>query len=48
MKARLAPALAHNERQCNSPARPGPVPDLTRKLPKTLVVCKASSKPTRA
>jgi hypothetical protein len=44
----VAPALAHRERQIDSPPRPGPVPDLDRKHAKTLVVCKASSKPTKA
>jgi hypothetical protein len=43
-----APALAHRERQILSPPRPGPVPDLNRKHAKTLVVCKASSKPSKA
>src|SRR2546427_2509341 len=39
---------AHSERQIASPIRPGPVPDLNRKSAHTLIVCKASSKPTRA
>ncbi len=41
-------ASAHNERRDPSPIRPGPVPDLNRGNLHTLVVCKASSKPTRA
>jgi hypothetical protein len=43
-----ARAPAHNERLDPSPARPGPVPSVTRTNPRALVVCKASSKPTRA
>lgn len=43
-----ATVLAHNERQIASPVRPGPVPDVNRKNARYLVVCKASSKPTRA
>jgi hypothetical protein len=45
--AAAAPAIAHRERQIESPPRPGPVPNLDRKHAKTLVVCKASSKPTK-
>ena len=41
-------AFAHRERREDSPVRPGPVPSLSRVNPKFLVVCKASSKPTRA
>jgi hypothetical protein len=40
-------ASAHSERPIASPIRPGPVPDLNRKNSKSIVVCKASSKPTR-
>ncbi|TMA35080.1 MAG: hypothetical protein E6J79_15645 [Deltaproteobacteria bacterium] len=40
--------LAHNERPIASPIRPGPVPDPNRKSAHTIVVCKPSSKPTRA
>lgn len=45
----FAPRLAfgHAERPIDSPPRPGSVPDLSRKSAHTLVVCKASSKPTR-
>jgi hypothetical protein len=43
-----APALAHSERQIASPIRPGPVPDIDRRNPHVMVVCKASSKPTKA
>ncbi|MGH7895949.1 MAG: right-handed parallel beta-helix repeat-containing protein [Candidatus Binatia bacterium] len=41
-------ASAHKERPIASPVRPGPVPALGRKAVRTLVVCKASSKPTQA
>ena len=41
-------ALAHSERPINSPPRPGSVPDGNRRSAHTLVVCKPSSKPTRA
>ena len=41
-------ALAHRERRDPSPIRPGPVPDLNRVNSRYLVVCKASSKPTKA
>lgn len=41
-------ALAHKERPITSPPRPGDVPDLARECGRTLVVCKASSKPTKA
>jgi len=41
-------ALAHNERRDPSPVRPGPVPAIDRVNPSSVVVCKASSKPTRA
>src|SRR5881296_2575878 len=40
--------LAHRERPIDSPIRPGPVPDPNRRSAHTLVVCKPSSKPTRA
>ena len=43
-----APALAHKERPIDSPPRNGSVPDLNRTNPKTAVVCKAASRPTRA
>ncbi len=46
--ALAAPAAAHKERWIDSPPRPGPVPDLARVNPNTLVVCKPSSKPTGA
>lgn len=42
------PAAAHKERQIASPPRPGPVPDVARVNPRTLVVCKPSSRPTAA
>jgi hypothetical protein len=42
------PALAHRERPVTSEPREGAVPDLARKHRRTLVVCKASSKPSRA
>jgi hypothetical protein len=45
--ALAAPAAAHRERQIASPIRPGPVPDPARVNPTALVVCKASSRPTR-
>src|SRR5881397_3038738 len=41
-------ALAHSERPINSPPRPGSVPDGNRRSAHTLVVCKPSSRPTRA
>ena len=41
-------ARAHSERPIDSPPRPGPVPDLARVNPNTLVVCKPASKPTAA
>jgi hypothetical protein len=41
-------ASAHRERQIPSPIRPGPVPPLDCKNGTSVVVCKASSKPTRA
>src|SRR5205085_184502 len=41
-------ASAHRERRDPSPVRPGPVPDINRVNPKFVVVCKPSSKPTRA
>ena len=41
-------ASAHRERQIASPVRPGPVPPIGRKNAKSIVVCKASSKPTRS
>ena len=41
-------ADAHRERQMASPIRPGPVPDVNRESPHQLVVCKPSSKPTKA
>ena len=41
-------ALAHSERPIASPPRPGSVPDGNRRSAHTLVVCKPSSKPTRA
>ena len=40
--------LAHNERPCTSPPRPGTLPDANRKNSNTIVVCKASSRPTKA
>jgi hypothetical protein len=43
-----APALAHKERPIDSPVRSGSVPDLNRVNSRSVVVCKASSKPTRA
>jgi len=43
-----ADALAHSERPISSPPRPGSLPDPNRKNAHTLVVCKASSKPTKA
>lgn len=43
-----APAVAHKERPIASPPRSGPVPDLARVNPNTLVVCKPTSKPTAA
>ena len=43
----VAPAGAHKERPITSPPRDGSVPDLARKSQNTLVVCKASSRPTR-
>jgi hypothetical protein len=46
--ALAAPAAAHKERQIESPPRPGPVPALDRVNPKSLVVCKPTSKPTAA
>jgi hypothetical protein len=42
------PAVAHRERPIASPVRAGTVPDLARTHRTTLVVCKASSRPTRA
>jgi hypothetical protein len=39
---------AHAERQIESPIRPGPVPALNRRNARVLVVCKPSSKPTKA
>src|SRR5215831_18830364 len=46
----LLPTLvfAHAERRHPSPVRPGPVPPIDRVNPSYVVVCKASSKPTRA
>src|SRR5688572_14711864 len=41
------PALAHKERQIESPVRGGSVPDLARKHRETLVVSEASSRPSR-
>ena len=41
------PAAAHKERPITSPPREGSVPDLARKSRHTLVVCKASSRPSR-
>ena len=41
-------ALAHRERPIASPPRSGQVPDLNRVSSKTVVVCKPSSKPTKA
>jgi len=41
-------ASAHKERPIASPVRPGPVPDLDRPCAQTNIVCKASSKPTKA
>jgi hypothetical protein len=41
-------ASAHKERPIDSPIREGSVPDLGRKASSTIVVCKASSRPTRA
>jgi hypothetical protein len=41
-------AYPHAERVDPSPVRPGPVPDIGRVNPTTLVVCKPTSKPTRA
>jgi len=41
------PAAAHKERPIESQPREGSVPDLTRKHRHTLVVCKASSRPSR-
>ena len=41
-------ALAHKERAIVSPVRPGPVPDTARRQRNFVVVCKASSKPTKA
>ncbi len=38
---------AHNERPCTSPPRPGSLPDINRKNPNQLVVCKPSSRPTK-
>ena len=43
-----AAAFAHSERPIDSPPRPGSVPDANRRSAHTLVVCKPSSKPTRA
>ena len=39
-----APASAHKERPIVSPPRSGPVPDLGRVNPNTLLVCKPTSK----
>src|ERR1051325_2909391 len=44
----VARAAAHNERPCTSPPRPGPLPDPNRTNAHRLVVCKPSSKPTKA
>ncbi len=41
-------ALAHSERPVTSPIRPGSVPALDRTCGETLVVCKATSRPTVA
>jgi hypothetical protein len=41
-------ASAHKERPVTSPPRPGSVPELDRKSKHALVVCKASSRPTKA
>jgi len=41
-------ALAHSERPIASPPRPGSLPDANRKNPNQLVVCKPSSRPTKA
>jgi hypothetical protein len=41
-------ASAHKERPIASPVRPGPVPDPNRPCAQTNIVCKASSKPTKA
>ncbi len=43
-----SPAAAHNERPIESPPRPGAVPDLMRVNPTSIVVCKATSRPTKA
>jgi hypothetical protein len=43
-----APALAHKERDIDSPPRPGPRPAINRVNPNTVVVCKPSSQPTAA
>src|SRR2546428_8423455 len=43
-----ARASAHSERPVTSPPRPGSLPDPNRNNQHTLVVCKASSKPTKA
>jgi len=44
----VARAAAHNERPCTSPPRPGSLPDPNRNNAHRLVVCKPSSKPTKA